>query len=42
MIYGMMNAPRMTINNNYICGKFSMISRMSLMIRIDDTDEKTK
>jgi hypothetical protein len=42
MIYGMMNASRRAVDYHYDCRKFSMISRMNMRIRIDDSDEATK
>jgi len=39
MIYGMMNASRRAISYYYDGGKFSMIPRWNLMIRIDDSNE---
>jgi hypothetical protein len=42
MIYGMMNASRGSVDYDYDCGKFSVIPRWDLRIRIDDSDEATK
>ena len=42
VIYGMMNASRWTVNDNYDSREFSMISRLNLMIRIDDSNETAK
>jgi hypothetical protein len=39
MIYGVRNASRRAVNDNYNCRKFSMISRLNLMIRTDDSNE---
>jgi hypothetical protein len=38
----MMNASRRTIDYNYDCGKFSMISKLNMRFRINDSDEATK
>ena len=42
MIYGMMNASRWTVNDNYDSRKFSMISKLNMMTRTNATDETAK